>query len=277
MSLYRCTVFAAAMLLVLPLHAQQVGWGTTITDEQQQVLDAHNNERKSLGISPLTWDAKLAAYAQQRADLLARNNDTSLTHPLDRGASSNSFKPGEPIGENLHYSSNWSSSGPGTIAPLSEAVLGAKGRPGLNDIEGWLDEKPWYHYDNNTCDPGRNCGHYTQMVWKATQLVGCAKQTTLGNNGYLYTYIACEYYPAGNTGGKPYTDCVGNASSCGAPKVADGGQCATYDQCANWHGPGVAGSACDGGRCVPMKKDWAGVYFPPSECTGSPGGKAGSC
>ena len=174
-----------------------------LTDEQQQVLDAQNNERKSLGISPLTWSPGLAQYAQQRADFLAAQNDIWLTHLDDRGKSSNTFKPGEEIGENLYQSSNWSSSGPGKTAPLSEAVLGVHNVPGLKDLPGWLDEKPWYHYDDNTCDPGRKCGHYTQMVWKASQLVGCAKRTSTFN-GWLYTYIACEYYPAGNIGGKPY-------------------------------------------------------------------------
>ncbi len=104
--------------------------------------------------------------------------------------------------------------------------------------------------------------------------------TNMGNGTWQATLPVTDVstlHAVAVDGSGNYTDCVGNASSCGAPKVADGGQCTTYDQCANWHGPGVAGSGCDGGRCVPMKKDWAGIYFIPSICVGAIGGKAGSC
>jgi hypothetical protein len=65
--------------------------------------------------------------------------------------------------------------------------------------------------------------------------------------------------------------------TCG-PKRLEGQACVAHEQCANWHGPGQAGSGCDGGRCVAMKKDWAGVlYYIPSECVGRAFGPKGSC
>jgi hypothetical protein len=77
-------------------------------------------------------------------------------------------------------------------------------------------------------------------------------------------------WPLFVSGGQP------PGGTCG-PKCADGEVCIAHDQCANWHGPGKAGSGCDRGRCVPMSKDWAGVWYIPSECVGKPLGQKGSC
>jgi hypothetical protein len=64
--------------------------------------------------------------------------------------------------------------------------------------------------------------------------------------------------------------------TCG-PKRADGEACVDHAQCANWHGLGQQGSGCDGGRCVSMKKDWAGVWYIPSQCVGNVLKGKGSC
>ncbi len=37
----------------------------------------------------------------------------------------------------------------------------------------WQNEQVNYNYANNTCQTGKVCGHYTQMVWKNTQYIGC--------------------------------------------------------------------------------------------------------
>jgi len=50
---------------------------------------------------------------------------------------------------------------------------------------------------------GATCGHYTQVVWRATQQVGCA----LGRcPGLAYpNTIVCDYGPGGNVNNqKPY-------------------------------------------------------------------------
>ncbi len=64
--------------------------------------------------------------------------------------------------------------------------------------------------------------------------------------------------------------------TCGS-KRADGEECIAHAQCANWHGLGQQGSGCDGGRCVPMKRDLVGVYYIPSECVGNILKGRGSC
>jgi len=73
----------------------------------------------------------------------------------------------------------------------------------LYPVYGWAAEQVHYHYDSNTCDPGATCGHYTQVVWRATQKVGCALGRCAGLT-YPST-IVCDYGPGGNVSGqKPY-------------------------------------------------------------------------
>ncbi len=62
-------------------------------------------------------------------------------------------------------------------------------------------------------------GHFTQLVWKATKQVGCARKDCNGGQqggsgdapGW---YVACEYYPAGNV--------IGNFTENVQPEVKSG-------------------------------------------------------
>ncbi|KAF9971575.1 hypothetical protein BGZ73_005452 [Actinomortierella ambigua] len=60
-------------------------------------------------------------------------------------------------------------------------------------IKAWYDEEPKYNYNN----PGFSMatGHFTQVVWKGTTAVGCAKKFC--NNLRSNIYI-CNYSPPGN-------------------------------------------------------------------------------
>ncbi|KAG0237577.1 hypothetical protein BGW41_008377 [Actinomortierella wolfii] len=60
-------------------------------------------------------------------------------------------------------------------------------------IKAWYDEEKKYNYNN----PGFSgaTGHFTQVVWKATKSVGCAKKFCPGSNWTIYI---CNYSPAGN-------------------------------------------------------------------------------
>lgn len=52
--------------------------------------------------------------------------------------------------------------------------------------------------DSNLC----KCGHYTQMIWRATREIGCAVAKRKDIPGYI---ALCRYSPSGNTiGEKPY-------------------------------------------------------------------------
>lgn len=78
-------------------------------------------------------------------------------------------------------------------------------------VADWVSEKANYNYSNNTCAAGKTCGHYTQVVWRSSQRLGCAvKQCTTGSpfgsfNGGRWTFWVCDYDPPGNfTGQRPY-------------------------------------------------------------------------
>ncbi|OMO92160.1 Allergen V5/Tpx-1-related protein [Corchorus olitorius] len=136
-------------------------------DSPQDYLDAHNTARAAVGVGPMTWDDTVAAYAQNYAN--QRIGDCNLVHSDG------------PYGENLAWSSG----------DLS----------GTDAVKMWVDEKADYDYGSNTCAPNKVCGHYTQVVWRNSVRLGCAKVRC--NSGG--TFIGCNYDPPGNyVGEKPY-------------------------------------------------------------------------
>ncbi|CAL2279522.1 unnamed protein product [Prunus armeniaca] len=67
-------------------------------------------------------------------------------------------------------------------------------------VKFWVTEKPNYDYASNTC-VGDVCGHYTQVVWRNSTHVGCARAKC--KNGWMF--VICSYYPPGNyIGERPY-------------------------------------------------------------------------
>lgn len=61
--------------------------------------------------------------------------------------------------------------------------------------EVWYNEESQYNYLNP--NPGRANGHFTQMVWKASKELGCAKGHSLRGKT-ISIYVVCHYSPAGN-------------------------------------------------------------------------------
>jgi len=80
-------------------------------------------------------------------------------------------------------------------------------------VNAWGSERQFYNYATNTCASGQICGHYTQMVWDSSTVIGCAFQDcpTIRNvpfpNGG--TIAVCQYSLPGNiVGQRPYcTSC----------------------------------------------------------------------
>lgn len=137
-----------------------------LSDFASSMLAEHNAKRELHQNTPdLTWSQSLADYAQNYAD----NYDCS----------GNLVHSGGPHGENL---------------AVGYGTTGA--------VDAWYNEIDNYDYSN----PGfsSNSGHFTQLVWKNTQSVGCGVKACGGVWG---DYVICSYDPAGNVAGK-YADNV---------------------------------------------------------------------
>ena len=138
------------------------------------MLDAHNGERAAFGHAPLAWDDALAADAARYAAEMARTG--AYRHSLRASRTI-------PSGENL-----WM--GPRRL--YSYQVM----------AQAFLDEKADFIPTAKLPDFSRTghwqqVAHYTQMIWRGTQKVGCA----LGE-GRDYQYLVCRYFPAGNAFGQ---------------------------------------------------------------------------
>jgi pathogenesis-related protein 1 len=130
------------------------------------MLYAHNAVRARVGDPPLAWSARLAAVAQNWAERLIFTD--SFIH-----------RPADAYGENLYTISG------GTAAPSQV-------------VQAWAAEARFYNGRSDSCSGV--CGHYTQIVWRATRYLGCAVARDPEREVWV-----CEYDPPGNiVGYRPY-------------------------------------------------------------------------
>ncbi|XP_047983506.1 basic form of pathogenesis-related protein 1-like [Salvia hispanica] len=129
-------------------------------------LEAHNRARAEVGVAPLAWNETVAGYALRYA--YKRYGDCEMEHSMG------------PYGENL--AEGW-------------------GRLSAVDAVGmWVSEKSCYDHSSNSC-VGGECLHYTQVVWRDSTHLGCARRQC--RNGWLF--VICSYDPPGNyIGQRPY-------------------------------------------------------------------------
>lgn len=141
-----------------------------------RVLASHNRERTAAGLQPLHWDSRLAADAEEWARYLAETE--TFEHAEDEDED-------DPQGENL-----WE----GTRASFTpEAMVGM-----------WIEEKkhfkPGIFPNNSRTGNLDDVGHYTQLMWRDTGRVGCARQSNDEND-----ILVCRYAAAGNViGERPF-------------------------------------------------------------------------
>ncbi|KFK39965.1 hypothetical protein AALP_AA3G312200 [Arabis alpina] len=153
------------LVLILVAIVEALVLPSNAQDRDQDYINGHNQARSAVGVGPMQWDAGVAAVARKYAN--QRKGDCRLIH-------SNG-----PYGENLAKST-------GDLSGISAVNL-------------WVNEKANYDYPTNTCNGV--CGHYTQIVWRNSVRLGCAKARC--NNGG--TIIVCNYDPPGNyVNQKPY-------------------------------------------------------------------------
>jgi uncharacterized protein YkwD len=127
--------------------------------DSKVLLDAHNRYRAQHCAPPLTWSPKLEQFAQQWANKL-KDDGCKFGHSGGR------------YGENLAA---------GTTKTLDGTSVTAM----------WYDEIKLYDFKSGGFS--METGHFTQVVWKASTQLGCAKTTCRGMDIWV-----CEYDPPGN-------------------------------------------------------------------------------
>ena len=151
--------------------------GRTNLDPRVDLLPAetllvHNRVRAEVGVGPMVWDFKLAAFAQNYANV--RSKDCALQHSTD-----------EMYGENI--AAGWLKSKESMSGPIAAKL--------------WYGEKKFYNYQTNKCSG--MCGHYTQMVANQSHRVGCGHVRCHADT---YLWVVCNYAPRpmGDENTRPY-------------------------------------------------------------------------
>jgi len=148
--------------------------GTNTSDD---IVAAHNRVRRAVGVSEkMRWSVELAAYAQEWADVLKTQRGCSIEHRPRTGQYAQKY------GENLSW-------------------VSGKTQTGAEAVSEWASEGSGYDYKTGKCTGV--CGHYTQIVWRSSRIVGCATASCQGSTkSQLWV---CNYAPPGNVPGeKPY-------------------------------------------------------------------------
>lgn len=147
----------------------KLGATKLLPKDVQAVTVHHNKVRAAVGVGPLKWSPTLATYSQKWADHLA-GSSCKMEHRSD-----------SQYGENIFR---------GT-AGYFNAVDAAR---------AWESEKKFYKGGALKQASWKPAGHYTQMVWRDTRMLGCGEATC---NKMLI--VVCNYDPPGNyIGRKPY-------------------------------------------------------------------------
>ncbi|XP_022975184.1 basic form of pathogenesis-related protein 1-like [Cucurbita maxima] len=120
-------------------------------------LALHNRARAEVGVGPMQWSNTVATYGQAYAE--KRKGDCAMIHSTG------------PYGENI-------------AAGYYPEFTGA------DAVKLWANEKPLYDHASNKC-VGGECGHYTQMVWRSSVRLGCARVPCKANS----QFVVCNYDP----------------------------------------------------------------------------------
>lgn len=148
--------------------------GSTGHLDQAYILREHNIARCIHGADPLTWDDSLASHGESWANTIHYSNMHHGDMDFD----------GKHVGQNLYGSCI----SPGTPHSDREAV------------DDWMKEESYQG------------GHYTQVIWKGSQQVGCGMWCG-PDMGMTCCMVACDYYPAGNLVGAEGANVAGRVRS----------------------------------------------------------------
>ena len=151
-----------------------------LAEEKELFLSLHNHIRAQNKADDLQWDDRLADSAQAYADKLY-NEDCSIHHP-ETAADDAKYLQNGLDGQNLSHFVYQGPEKNKKVGSISKA------------IKLWTDECKLY----DPVDPTANgVGHFTQMIWKDTNKLGCAYRT-LKRRGKQASIYVCHYHKSGN-------------------------------------------------------------------------------
>ncbi|XP_015585577.1 venom allergen 3 [Cephus cinctus] len=162
--------------------------------DRRALVDVHNKYRRLIasgketrghpGPQPpatnmrnITWDKELEQVAQRWANQCNFGHDTCRI--VDR------FR----VGQNVAIQATRGTTATSLLSRL---------------VDLWYNEVKLFnntHVSKYRFEP--DVGHYTQMIWADTHLIGCGAIRYIASNGWNNTYLVCNYGPAGNIIGRP--------------------------------------------------------------------------
>lgn len=175
--------------VVVPSSTQIPSSYNSDSDFRSSILNSTNHYRKQHNATQVKWNETLAVYARIYAAKCLWSHSVIPSTLLflssfkfSQSLILSSIKGG-PSGENL-----------------------AEGYPNTTaSVEAWGNERSRYRF-NPPSGFSKKTGHFTQLVWKATKSVGCARVncndgTTDGDAAHGW-FVICEYWPPGNVEGE---------------------------------------------------------------------------
>ena len=181
----------------------------------------HNRARADVGVGPLQWSPDIAAFAQQWAEQLALSGCqmkhrspnaygdaaqvparacASLWDGLQGANHSHSPSYGEDLQRRRPPKAKMRDPrGTCSALPYGENLFqGTFGAfTAVDAAKAWESEKKDFGGAALTAFNWAPAGHYTQMVWRQTALLGCGQAICKGT-----LIVACNYDPPGNVLGR---------------------------------------------------------------------------
>ncbi|KAM7296362.1 Golgi-associated plant pathogenesis-related protein 1-like [Ixodes scapularis] len=154
-----------------PTTAHEIRMRSQTRTFEQECRRWHDYYRNMHRVPKLGLNKKLQENAQSWANHLARQ---SFRQPISHSPKS------AKLGENIY----WYEISSGSYKVSAESA-----------IKLWYEEKK--HYDYNHPRYSRQTSHFTQVVWKSSRTLGCAKSHAREGNLYRY-FVVCNYHPKGN-------------------------------------------------------------------------------
>ncbi|KAJ4419080.1 hypothetical protein N0V85_001177 [Neurospora sp. IMI 360204] len=158
------------------------------SDYASTLLYHHNIHRSNHSAGAMTWGETYAQYAQQAAA------GCKFQHDLTPG--------GGGYGQNIAM---WGSTNKQTVQDVGAVKAGAQATTNMwynGELLLWPVSD--YGKENPDMSNFEGWGHFSQVVWKESQELGCytqfCPQGTMSPDMDAW-YTVCNYYPAGNMGG----------------------------------------------------------------------------